>query len=267
MRTQVAIIGAGPAGLVLAKFLQREGIESIVLERATREFVEQRLRAGLLEPGTVRRIAELGIDGRLRQEGAAHALMKVRFNGETHAIDLREHTGEEVTTYPQQELVKDLIADRLTNDGEIRFEVSDVTLDGIEGASPLVRFSQGGEGFDLHCDVIAGCDGFHGASRAAIPTSALTVYEHEYSFGWLGILAEAMPSDHTGIYCYHEHGFALCSLRGATRSRHYLQVPLTETLDDWRDERIWDELDLRMASDDPGWNLNRGPIIDRSITP
>jgi p-hydroxybenzoate 3-monooxygenase len=267
MRTQVAIIGAGPAGLVLGKLLASEGIAAVVIERRERSFIEQRLRAGLLEPQTVAYLAELGVDERLRAEGVAHGSMKLRFGRSTHPFDVERLTGRQMTTYPQQELVKDLIAARLADGDELVFEVEDVTLHGVSGATPSVRYRHGGREFELSCDLIAGCDGFHGVSRQAMPAGGLASYEQSFTFGWLGILAEAPPSDGTGVYCYHERGFALASLRGPDRSRHYLQVDLADRLEDWTDERIWGELELRMAADDDGWKLNRGPIIDKSITP
>lgn len=267
MQTQVAIIGGGPAGLVLGRLLAAEGISTVVIERKDRLFVEQRLRAGLLEPQTVAYLAELGVDQRLRAEGTAHASMKLRFDRATHPFELERLTGRQMTTYPQQELVKDLIAARLADGDELQFEVEDVTLDRLTGARPIVRYRHQGRQVELACDIIAGCDGFHGPSRQAIPARTLTSYEQSYPFGWLGILAETPPSDSTGVYCYHERGFALASLRAPNRSRHYLQVALTDRLEDWSDENIWDELELRMAADDNGWKLNRGPVIDKSITP
>jgi p-hydroxybenzoate 3-monooxygenase len=267
MRTQVAIIGAGPAGLVLGKLLASEDISAVIIERRDRSFVEQRLRAGLLEPQTVAYLAELGVDGRVRAEGAAHGSMKLRFDRSTHPFEVERLTGKQMTTYPQQELVKDLIAARLADGDELGFEVEDVTLGGLTGPSPIVRYRHHGREIELSCDLIVGCDGFHGVSRQAIPASRLTSFEQSFTFGWLGILAEAPPSDSTGVYCYHERGFALASLRGPNRSRHYLQVDLADRLEDWTDERIWDELELRLAADDDDWRLNRGPIIDKSITP
>jgi p-hydroxybenzoate 3-monooxygenase len=267
MRTQVAIIGAGPAGLVLGKLLASEGISAVVIERRDRSFIEQRLRAGLLEPQTVAYLAELGVDERLRAEGGAHGSMKLRFDRSTHPFEVERLTGKQMTTYPQQELVKDLIAARLADGDELVFEVEDVTLHGVSGATPSVRYRNGGRELELSCDLIAGCDGFHGVSRRATPAGGLASYEQSFPFGWLGILAQAPPSDGTGVYCYHERGFALASLRGADRSRHYLQVDLADRLEDWTDERIWDELEVRLAADDDGWKLNRGPIVDKSITP
>lgn len=267
MRTQVAIVGAGPAGLVLGKLLANEGISSVVLERKDRSFVEQRLRAGLLEPQTCSYLHELGVDGRLQSEGQAHDTMKLRFNGATHLFEIGRLTGRQMTTYPQQELVKDLIAARLADGDELHFEVEDVVLSGLPGANPTVRYRREGRELELSCDFIAGCDGFHGISRQSIPSARIASFEQSFPFGWLGILAEASPSDRTGVYCYHERGFALASLRGPNRSRHYLQVDLKDGLEDWDDERIWDELELRLAADDDGWVLNRGPIVDKSITP
>jgi len=267
-RTQVAIIGAGPAGLTLGKLLANEGIQSVVLEQRDRDWVEQRLRAGLLEPATVRLMSELGVDHRLRAEGVAHAIIKLRFGRATFPLDVERLTGRRMTTYPQQELVKDLIAARIGDGDEIVFGAGDVALHDVAGTDPYVTYTAGdGRVVEVHCEFIAGCDGSRGPSRAVIPADRLTVFEQGYTFGWLGILAEAPPSDSAGVYCYHENGFALASLRGPSRSRHYLQVDLTDSLDDWPDGRIWDELDVRLGTDEAGWTLNRGSVIDKSITP
>jgi len=266
-RTQVAVVGAGPAGLILARRLALEGIRVVVLERRSRQWVEQRMRAGLLEPATVGILRELGADTRLRAESAEHRDIVFRFDGFSHRLDLEDLTGRVMTTYPQQELVRDLIELGLAEGQDIRFEVADVGLSGVEGSDPVVRFREGDREIELHADFIAGCDGFHGPSRGSIPANTFAGYRGDYPFGWLGILAEAPPSSTTGIYAYHENGFALASLRGPDRSRHYLQVDAGDTLDQWPDERIWDELDTRLESDEAGWTLNRGEIIDRSITP
>jgi p-hydroxybenzoate 3-monooxygenase len=265
MRTQVAIIGAGPAGLVLAHLLHREGIEAIVLEDRDRAYVEHRVRAGVLEHGTVELLDRLGMSDRLHREGIVHHGIELRFEGKSHRIPLSELTnGRAITIYGQQEVIKDLIRGRLAAGGEILFEVASVTVHDLTTPSPLVRFRHGGETREIQCDFIAGCDGFHGVSRPAIPPGVLTVYEREYPFAWLGILAAVAPSTEELIYAYHERGFALHSLRSPQLSRLYVQVRPDDDLANWPDERIWHELHLRLARDD-GWTLQEGPIIEKGI--
>jgi p-hydroxybenzoate 3-monooxygenase len=271
MRTQVGIVGAGPAGLVLGQLLCRAGIESVVLEARDREYVEQRVRAGVLEQGTVDLLGSIGVDQRLRREGLVHRGVELRFGGRGHRIALSELTGgRAITIYGQQEVVKDLIAARLGSGAPLCFEVDDVRLDGFDdadGARPRIRWvGPGGEPEELACDFIAGCDGFHGVCRPAIPDHDLQVFEHEYPFAWLGILAEAAPSTEELIYCRHERGFALHSLRSPELSRLYLQCDPGEEIEAWPDERIWQELHTRFGTDD-GWELGEGPIIEKGITP
>lgn len=265
MLIQVAIVGAGPAGLVLSHLLQRAGIQSIVLERRSRSYVEQRVRAGVLEHGTIELLDELGLAGRLRREGLVHHGVLLSFDGRRHRIALSELTGRSVTIYGQQELVKDLIAARLAAGGAIEFEVDDVTLADLDTQRPLVRYRQGGTEHELRCDFVAGCDGFHGVSRAAIPAAALTTYERGYPFAWLGILAAVAPSTSELIYARHERGFALHSLRSPEVSRLYIQVDPATRIDDWSDDRIWQELRARLAPADGSWTLRDGPIIERGI--
>ena len=266
MRTQVAIIGAGPAGLVLAHLLARAGIEAVVLEDRERGYVEQRVRAGVLEQGTVDLLDELGLAARLHREGLVHRGIELRFEGKGHRIPLSDLTGgRAITIYGQQEVVKDLIQARLEAGGEILFEVSDVTLHGLDSDAPVVRFRHQGEARELRCDMVAGCDGFHGVSRDAIPAGVLTVYENEYPFAWLGILAAVPPSTDELIYASHERGFALHSLRSPEISRLYLQVEPDERIEEWPDARIWDELQARFATGD-GWTLQRGPVLEKGIT-
>jgi p-hydroxybenzoate 3-monooxygenase len=267
MRTQVGIVGAGPAGLMLSHLLDLEGIESVVLESRSRDYVEHRVRAGVLEQGTVELLTETGLGDRLGREGLVHHGIELRFDGESHRIDLSGLTGgRTITIYGQQEVVKDLIAGRLDAGGDIRFEVSDVRVDGIDGDAPSIAFTHEGEAHALECDVIAGCDGFHGVTRMAIPDGVLTAFDRVYPFAWLGILAEVAPSSEELIYTYHDRGFSLCSLRSPTISRLYLQVPPDEDLDDWPDERIWEELHTRTATSD-GFTLNEGPVIERLVAP
>jgi p-hydroxybenzoate 3-monooxygenase len=267
MRTQVGIVGAGPAGLMLSHLLHLEGIESVVLESRSREYVEHRVRAGVLEQGTVELLTETGLGDRVQREGLVHHGVELRFDGEGHRIDLSGLTGgRTITIYGQQEVVRDLIAGRLAAGGDIRFEVSDVALDGPTTDRPSISFTHEGEAQTLECDVIAGCDGFHGISRRAIPDGVLTEFDRTYPFGWLGILAEVAPSSEELIYTHHDRGFALASLRSPKISRLYLQVRPDEDLDAWPDERIWEELHTRMATTD-GFTLNEGPVIERLVAP
>jgi p-hydroxybenzoate 3-monooxygenase len=266
MRTQVAIIGAGPAGLVLSHLLHLRGIESVVLERRDRDYVESRVRAGVLEQGTVDLLTETGVGDRLLREGMVHHGLELRFDGRGHRIPFSDLTGgKTITVYGQQEVVKDLIQARLAAGGEIVFGVDDVTIDGIAADTPIVRYRRDGTDVELRCDVVAGCDGFHGISRDAVPNGVLTVYEKTYPFAWLGILAGAAPAATELIYACHERGFALHSMRSPSISRLYLQCHPDEPLDDWPDERIWSELHARLETDD-GWTLNEGPILEKGIT-
>jgi p-hydroxybenzoate 3-monooxygenase len=267
METQVAIVGAGPAGLVLARLLERQGIESVVLELRSRDYVEGRVRAGVLEQRTVDLLAEAGVADRLGREGMVHEGLELRFGGRGHRIDLSGLTGgRTITVYGQQEVVKDLIAARLSAGGELRFEVSDVELAAVETERPAVRFRHDGEAHELRCDAIAGCDGFHGICRGAIPPGALAVYEREHPFAWLGILARARPSSEELIYANHPRGFALHSMRTPEVTRLYLQCEPGEDLGAWPDERIWAELQARFELAE-GFRLNEGEILDRGVTP
>jgi p-hydroxybenzoate 3-monooxygenase len=264
-RTQVGIVGAGPAGLVLSHLLQREGIESVVLEDRSREYVEKRVRAGVLEQGTVDLLTELGLADRLHREGLVHHGIELRFDGQGHRIPFEKLAeGRAITIYGQQEVVKDLIAARLDADGPLLFEVDDVTLHGIDSDEPSIRFKHDGVDKELRCDAIAGCDGFHGVCRPSVPDGALSLNELVYPFAWLGILAEVAPSTEELIYAPHERGFALHSLRSPELSRLYVQCDPEDSLEDWPDERIWEELHLRLARDD-GWTLKEGPVIEKGI--
>jgi p-hydroxybenzoate 3-monooxygenase len=266
MRTQIGIVGAGPAGLFLSLLLQRLGIESVVLELHTRKYVEERIRAGVLEQGTVDLMHELGVGERLKRQGLQHGGIELRFNGSGHRIDFRELTGGKcVTIYAQHEVIKDLIAARLATNQPIIFEAEDVSVHGLEGASPTIHFRANGVSEQLQCDFIAGCDGFHGICRTSVPVGARQIYDRDYPFGWLGILAQAPPSSHELIYANHERGFALLSMRSPEISRLYLQCEPDEDLALWPDERIWQELHQRLATKD-GWKLTEGPIIQKGVT-
>ena len=265
-RTQVGIVGAGPAGLVLGHLLYLQGIESVILEGRDREYVEGRVRAGVLEQGTVDLLIEIGVGERLRREGLVHHGVELRFAGKGHRIPFDELTGGRgITIYGQQEVVKDLIAARIESGAPLLFGVEDVSPVGIESDSPLLRFRHEGQERELRCEVVAGCDGFHGVCRDAVPDGALRFRERVYPFAWLGILAEVEPSSDELIYCHHERGFALHSMRSPRLTRLYLQCEPDEAIEGWTDERIWDELSARFASE--GWSLKQGPIIEKGITP
>jgi p-hydroxybenzoate 3-monooxygenase len=262
MRTQVAIAGAGPAGLLLSHLLRLRGIDSVLLESRDRAYVEKRQRAGMLEQGTVDALRDSGVGERLDREGLTHHGLELRFGGAGHRIPLSEPTGgRTVTIYAQTEIVKDLIAARLAAGGEIQFETEVLSVD---PSTPSVTYRHEGRIQTLECDVIAGCDGFHGVCRRAVPDTR--VYEREYPFAWLGILADVPPSADELIYAYSERGFALHSLRSPKISRLYLQVDPADDVAAWPDDRIWSELRARLATDD-GWELRDGPILEKSITP
>jgi p-hydroxybenzoate 3-monooxygenase len=264
VRTQIAIVGAGPAGLLLSQLLHRQGIDSVVLERRDRSYVEARVRAGVLEHGTAETLREAGVGERMDVEGMRHDGTELRFGGQRHRIDFTELTGRSIVVYGQQEVVKDLIAARLGTGGDVRFEIDDVTLHGLDSERPCVRFSEDGGAREIEADFVIGADGFHGISREQIP--GLEVFERTYPFSWLGILAEAPPSSHELIYCRHDNGFALHSMRSPTITRMYLQVPAAEVVEDWPDDRTWAELKTRLATDD-GFTLTEGPLLDKGITP
>ncbi|MEV5328119.1 4-hydroxybenzoate 3-monooxygenase [Nonomuraea fastidiosa] len=263
MRTQVGIIGAGPAGLLLSHLLHLRGISSVVLEKRSREYVERRVRAGVLEQGTVDTLVEAGVGERMLREGLPHHGIELRYGGAGHRIAFEKLVpGRSITVYGQQEVVKDLIAARLAAGGDLRFEVEDVAVHDVDSERPYLTF--GGERLD--CDIIAGCDGFHGVSRPSIPEGVLTIYERNYPFAWLGILARVAPSSEELIYARNERGFALHSMRTPAISRFYLQVPPDARLDDWPDERIWGELKARLETV-PGFELATGEILERGVTP
>ncbi len=266
MRTQVGIIGAGPAGLFLALLLQRAGVDCVVLEARSREYVEGRVRAGVLEQGTVDLMADLGVDARLRRECMIDAALDIRFSGRLIHLDLEGLSGGKlVHIYGQQEVVKDLIAARLASGGALLFEAEASRLEGLTGDKPVIHFKHQGQDRTLTCDIIAGCDGFHGVCRPAVPESGLKVYDREFPFGWLGILSESPPlADMT--YANHDRGFALASRRSPHVSRLYVQCSLDDDVANWSDAQIWDELHIRL--DDPGkTELKEGRILQRGITP
>jgi p-hydroxybenzoate 3-monooxygenase len=267
VRTQVGIVGAGPAGLLLSHLLHLRGIDSVVLEAHTRDYVEQRVRAGVLEQGTVDTLVATGLGGRLLREGLVHHGIELRFGGQPHRIAFeRLVPGCAITVYGQQELVKDLIAARLVAGGRIAFDVSGVVPDGLDTAHPSVGFTHAGERQTLDCDFIAGCDGFHGVCRPAIPDGVLTCYDREYPFAWLGVLAEVPPSSQELIYAYSDRGFALHSMRSPQISRFYLQVAPDEDVANWPDERYWDELRARLETV-PGWHLRTGRVLEKVVAP
>jgi p-hydroxybenzoate 3-monooxygenase len=249
---------------VLAHLLHLEGIDSVVLEDRSREYVEQRIRAGVLEQGTVDLLKEIGVGERLAREGLVHDGIEIQFAGKRHRIDFPSLTGgRRITVYGQQEVVKDLVAARLETGRPLHFEVGEVSVHDFESEAPVIRFRHGGESVELRCDFIAGCDGFHGVSRESIPTGVLSAFERDYPFAWLGILAAAPPSNEELIYAYSERGFALHSMRSPTITRLYLQVRPDEDLDEWPDDRIWDELERRLGLD--GWTLSTGEILEKSV--
>jgi len=264
IRTHVGIVGAGPAGLVLSHLLHRQGIHSVILESRSREYCEQRVRAGVLEQGTVELLTEMGVGDRMKREGLIHDGVEIRFREQGHRIDFKALTGRGITIYAQQEVVKDLIAARLETKGEIFFEAKDVTVQDFDSAAPKIRFHDQSESSEILCDFIAGCDGFHGVCRPSIE-NALTIHERIFPFAWLGILAAAPPSSEELIYCYHDRGFALHSMRTPEITRLYLQCAPDENVAQWSDERIWEELQTRLATRD-GRRLTEGPILQKGVT-
>jgi p-hydroxybenzoate 3-monooxygenase len=265
-RTQVAIIGAGPAGLLLSQLLHTQGIDCVVLERQARAHVEARIRAGVLEPGTVALLEQAGVAERLRREGLPHHGFRLALDGASFRIDMHQLAGRAVTVYGQTEVTHDLITAHQARGAALVFQAADVALHDIASNAPFVTYSRDGVPHRIECDFIVGCDGYHGVSRASIPPDILRVFERVYPFGWLGLLADVPPCDEELIYSNHPRGFALASMRSPTRSRYYVQVPLSEKLQDWPDERMWDELALRLGPD-AGASMVRGPSIEKSIAP
>lgn len=265
IRTQVGVIGAGPAGLTLAHLLHLQGIESVVLERQSREYVETRVRAGVLEQGTVDILCGSGVGERLQREGLQHHGVELRFDGQSHRIDFQDLVGKSITVYAQQEVLKDLIAARLGYGAPLFFEAEAVRIENFD-AQPKIYYRHEGVVYEIACDFIAGCDGFHGICRPAIPASQVKIHGRHYPFAWLGILAQVAPASEELIYTYHERGFALLSMRSPEISRLYLQCAPDEDINNWSDDRIWEELRTRLATRG-GFVLKEGPILQKGITP
>jgi p-hydroxybenzoate 3-monooxygenase len=266
MRTQVGIVGAGPAGLMLSHLLHLRGIESVVLECRGRQYIEERVRAGVLEQGTVDLMIETGVGERLEREGLRHDGVWFSFGGRRHRIDLAELTGgRAITVYAQQEVVKDLVGARLGVGGQIIFDVDDLSVHDLDSPLPKIRYRKGGVAHELVCDFIAGCDGFHGVCRPSVPAGVIAIYERVYPFAWLGILAEAAPTSEELVYTYHQRGFALFSMRSPQVTRLYLQCAPDENLAEWPDHRVWEELCARMRTED-GWAPAVGPVIQKGVT-
>ena len=264
-QTQVGILGAGPAGLALSHLLHLRGIHSIVLEARSRAYCEERVRAGVLEHTAVELLREAGVTERLDREGLRHDGIELGLNGVRHRIPFVDLIGKFVTVYGQQEVVTDLIARRLADGGVLRFECGDVSLHQLDGPRPFIRVENNGGADEIHCDYIAGCDGFHGISRPSFPQGRLSVYERTYPFAWLGILAEAAPSREELLYMHHERGFALYSMRSPRITRLYLQCRPDENIDEWSDDRIWSELNARLACSD-GWRPTEGKVLQKGVT-
>jgi p-hydroxybenzoate 3-monooxygenase len=264
--TQVAIVGAGPAGLLLGRLLEQQGIENVILENRSREYCEARIRAGILEPGTRRTLLEAGVGERMVRDGILHGDVHLRFYGENHVLPVDKLAGSRpLTIYGQTEIVKDLITARIETGVPLLFECEDVIVDDLTTDRPVVRYRHGGQEHELRCAVIAGCDGFHGICRQSIPEGVQQTWEREYPFAWLGIMAEVFTPQDELIYAINERGFALRSMRSRTLSRLYIQVDPSEEIANWPDERVWEELHLRLAT--PGWSLPEGPVIEKGITP
>jgi len=264
MRTQVGIIGAGPAGLMLARLLHLQGIESIIIENRSRDYIENRIRAGLIENWAADLLVDVGAGARMQRENMVHWGINIGINGELHRIDFKALVNKRVAIYGQQEVVKDLVAQRLADVGSLLFEVDNVSIQDLTGARPKIRFRHDGRPQEIECDFIAGCDGFHGICRPSIPDGVLSVFERDYPFGWLGILAESPPPDHELVYSYTDRGFALYTMRSPTVARLYLQCDHDEEIDNWPDERIWGELHKRLGG---ARKLVEGKMLQKGITP
>ena len=264
MRTQVGIIGAGPAGLMLARLLHLRGIESIIIENRSRDYIENRIRAGLIEDWAADLLIDVGVGARMKAEGMPHWGINIGINGDLHRIDFKKQVDKRVTIYGQQEVVKDLVVRRLGDGGPLLFEVDGVSVHDMASQRPKVRFTHAGRAQEIDCDFIAGCDGFHGICRPSFPDGVLSVFERDYPFGWLGILSESAPPDHELVYSYTDRGFALYTMRSASISRLYLQCDHDEDIENWPDARIWDELHKRLGG---ARKLAEGKMLQKGITP
>jgi p-hydroxybenzoate 3-monooxygenase len=263
MRTQVGIVGAGPAGLMLSHLLHLEGIDSVILENRSRDYIESRIRAGLIEQWANDLLIDTGVGARMQREGMFHNGVYFGFGNALHYLNFRDLVDKGVTIYGQQEIVKDLIDRRLSDGGQILFEVADVSVHDFAGGTPKIRFRHDGKEGELACDFIGGCDGFHGICRPSIPATALTAYDREYPFGWVGVLSESPPPEHELIYAYHERGFALYTMRSPTLARLYLQCAPEDEIDNWPDARIWEELHVRLGGTRA---LAEGAMLQRGVT-
>ena len=266
MRTQIAIVGAGPAGLLLGALLHRAGIDNVVLEQRSADYVLGRIRAGVLEQVAVDLLREAGVAARLDAQGLPHDGFEMAFGERRLRIDLHALTGKRVVVYGQTEVTRDLMDARRAAGAKTVYEAEDVSLHGFDGNAPVVRYRHGGRDHELACDYIAGCDGYHGVSRQSVPAGALTTHERVYPFGWVGVLVDQPPVSDELIYVNHERGFALCSMRSHTRSRYYVQCSLDDRVEDWSDERFWEELKRRL-DDEAVASLVTGPSIEKSIAP
>jgi p-hydroxybenzoate 3-monooxygenase len=263
MRTPVGIIGAGPAGLMLARLLELQGVESIVIENRDRPYIESRLRAGLIEHWAADLITQVGAGERMKREGVDHSGVNININGDIHRIDFKKLVDKHLTIYGQQEVVKDMVAQRLAHGGPLFFEVDGVSVHDLTSERPTIKFTHEGKAQEIECDFIAGCDGFHGICRPSLPDGLLTVFERDYPFGWLGILSESPPPDHELIYTYTDRGFALYTMRSMTLARLYLQCDHDEDIENWPDARIWDELHKRLGK---ARVLQEGKMLQKGIT-
>jgi p-hydroxybenzoate 3-monooxygenase len=264
MRTQVGIVGAGPAGLMLARLLHLQGIESIIVENRCRDYIENRIRAGLIEHWAADFLVDVGVGSRMQREGMLHWGINIGINGDLHRIDFKKLVDKRVTIYGQQEVVKDLVDRRISDGAPLLFEVDDVTVHDLKTQKPKIRFKHGGRRQEIDCDFIVGCDGFHGVCRPSIPDGVLSVFERDYPFGWLGILSESPPPDHELIYSYTDRGFALYTMRSPSLARLYLQCDHDEEIEAWPDNRIWDELHRRLGG---ARKLAEGKMLQKGITP
>ena len=267
MKTKIAIVGAGPSGLLLGQLLQKAGIDNIIIERQTPEYILGRIRAGILEQGTADLLREAGVSERMEKEGLIHDGFELAIGGRLERIDLKELTGgKTVVVYGQTEVTRDLMNARKAGGAQTIYQADNVAIHDMKSDAPYITYEKDGVAQRIDCDYVAGCDGYHGVSRKSIPADVLTEYERVYPFGWLGVLADTPPVHDELIYAQHERGFALCSMRSATRTRYYVQVPMTEKVEDWSDERFWDELRQRIPAEQAA-KLVTGPSIEKSIAP